>query len=368
MPLTTSVIPSLFLVPTGIGCSVGGYAGDAIPAARLLAAASGCLITHPNVMNGATLYWHDKRIQYVEGLAIDLFTAGEIILNPIHQQKIGILFDRGIELELIQRHRQVIDACRATLGLNIGPIVTTDEDLNVSLVKGTSGSSWGEVGEPASLLRAGEQLKQAGATAIAMVTRFPDCLQNYELDDYRKGRGVDVLSGAEAVISHLLVDHLRIPCAHAPALSVLPFKEDINPLAAAEELGHTFLPCVLVGLSRAPDLLDAKTVRENYKSYRNCLSIDQLGAVIAPEGALGGPSVLACIERNIPLIAVSNKSVLNVNREALDLDKYFVEENQRLSIFHARNYTEAAGALIALMEGIDISTLDRPLQDISQLI
>ena len=49
-------LPTLLVIPTGIGCAVGGFAGDALPAARLLAAASDCLITHPNVMNGAALY------------------------------------------------------------------------------------------------------------------------------------------------------------------------------------------------------------------------------------------------------------------------------------------------------------------------
>ena len=43
--------PTIFIVPTGIGCEVGGFAGDALPTAKLLASASGCLITHPNVMN-----------------------------------------------------------------------------------------------------------------------------------------------------------------------------------------------------------------------------------------------------------------------------------------------------------------------------
>ena len=74
-------MPSLLIIPTGIGCSIGGYAGDAIPCARLLAAASGCLITHPNVMNGASLYWNDSRIHYVEGFSLDCFAAGEISLR-----------------------------------------------------------------------------------------------------------------------------------------------------------------------------------------------------------------------------------------------------------------------------------------------
>ena len=33
--------PTIFIVPTGIGCEVGGFAGDALPTAKLLASASG---------------------------------------------------------------------------------------------------------------------------------------------------------------------------------------------------------------------------------------------------------------------------------------------------------------------------------------
>ncbi len=367
MPLSKPLIPSLLLIPTGIGCSIGGYAGDAIPAARLLAAASGSLITHPNVMNGASLYWNDKRIQYVEGFAIDLFTAGEIFLHPVQQQKVGILFDKAIEPDLLERHIQVINACRATLGVNIGPMVTTDAPLQISLRKGSSGSSWGEIGVPDSLLRAGERLKEEGASAIAIVTRFPDEINQLELEEYRKGQGVDLLSGAEAVVSHLLVKHLCLPCAHAPAMAPLPLERGLDPLASAEELGYTFLPCVLVGLSRAPNLVSANTLTEKLTTNRaDLLGVDQLGAVIAPEGALGGMSVLACIEKHIPLIIVSNKNVLNVGSEALGLDANLAV-NKRTSIFHARNYGEAAGILIGLGEGIDMSTLNRPMKKLSFL-
>ena len=100
-------------MPTGIGCEIGGYAGDALPSARLLAAASGCLITHPNVINGAALYWSDPRIQYVEGYSLDRFAAGELGLRPVRQQRIGLLLDAGIEPELRQRQwRRDRYACR----------------------------------------------------------------------------------------------------------------------------------------------------------------------------------------------------------------------------------------------------------------
>ena len=125
-------MPSMLLIPTGIGCEVGGFAGDAIPAARLLAAASGCLITHPNVMNGASLYWNDDRIHYVEGFSIDQFARGEIFLKLVRQQKVGILLDAGLDKDSRQRHLQVVDACRASLGLEIGPLVTTESPLDIS--------------------------------------------------------------------------------------------------------------------------------------------------------------------------------------------------------------------------------------------
>jgi Protein of unknown function (DUF3326) len=43
------------IVPTGIGAAMGGYAGDALPIAKAVAASCDRLITHPNVMNGAQL-------------------------------------------------------------------------------------------------------------------------------------------------------------------------------------------------------------------------------------------------------------------------------------------------------------------------
>ena len=341
-------LPTLLVIPTGIGCELGGYAGDGLPAARLLAAASSCLITHPNVMNAASLYWSDRRIHYVEGWALDRFAAGELALAPRASQRVGVLFDAGIEPELVLRHRQVIDACRASLGLPIGPVLSSELPLGVNLQQGASGSSWGTIERPDVLLRAGEQLVAAGATAIAVVARFPEDPESEALAAYRAGSGVDALAGAEAVISHLLVRHLGIPCAHAPALLPLPLDPALDPRAAAEELGHTFLPCVLVGLSLAPDLVPL--VDSAMRGTAPMLHAAQLGAVVAPAGALGGAAVLACAERGIPLISVANPCLLEVTAEALEL-----------AAIPASSYAEAAGMVLALREGIDPAALTRQL-------
>ena len=364
-------LPTLLVIPTGIGCEQGGYAGDGLPVARLLAAASGCLITHPNVMNGAALYWSDPRIHYVEGSALNRFASGELALQPVRRQRVGLLLDAGIEPELRQRHLQVADACRATLGLEIGPVVTTEEPLGVNLQLAASGASWGGLERPDVLLRAGERLVAAGATAIAVVARFPEDPHSEALAAYRQGSGVDALAGAEAVISHLLSRHLAIPCAHAPALSPLPLDPALDPRAAGEELGYTFLPCVLVGLSRAPSLVPLGPPSPSPSPWPSpslphspaapfapaafanqpLLHPEQLGAVVAPAGALGGEAVLRCAERGVPLIAVHNPCLLEVTAEALGLDA-----------IRASSYAEAAGWVLALREGVSSASLQRPLR------
>lgn len=334
-PGAADPLPTVMVVPTGIGCSVGGYAGDALPSARLLAAASGCLITHPNVLNAAALYWNDPRLNYVEGWALDRFCAGEVTLRPRRSRRVGLLLDAAMELELQLRHRQVADAARTSLGLAIGPVMVSDVPLGVSLQTGPSGVSWGGLQAPASLIAAGKKLVAHGAEAIAVVARFPDDPASEVLAAYRRGDGVDALAGAEAVISHLLVRALGIPCAHAPALMPLPPMADLDPRAAAEELGHTFLSCVLVGLASAPDLVPAA------ESRLGDLSAADIGAVVTPAAALGGAGLLACAERGVPIIAVDNPCSLSVDADALGL-----------TVISARDYVEAAGWLCVLREGL----------------
>src|SRR5689334_14321472 len=51
----TNSFNAVFLIPTGIGVELGGHAGDAGPASRLLASACDNLILHPNVVNASDI-------------------------------------------------------------------------------------------------------------------------------------------------------------------------------------------------------------------------------------------------------------------------------------------------------------------------
>jgi hypothetical protein len=339
----------VLIVPTGIGASIGGYAGDALPVARAIASICDRLITHPNVMNGAQLYWCRDNIFYVEGYALDKFAAGEWGLQPVHQNRIGLILDEGIEPELRLRHIQAADAARATLGLDIPEYIVTDRPLKVELRLAESGASWGTIGNPDSLLRAAEKLiREAKVEAIAVVARFPDDIDRETLNNYRYGAGVDILAGAEAVISHLLVRNFQIPAAHAPALSPLPVDANISPRAAAEELGYTFLTCVLVGLSKAPQF----TTNQNYQT----IWAKEIDALVIPANAGGGSAILSFSGLKTKIIAVEdNQTAIQVPPEALGVE-----------VIRVQSYLEALGVLVAHRTGISIECLNPKLSSIKE--
>ena len=348
MPLS----PTIFIVPTGIGCEIGGFAGDALPSAKLLASASGCLITHPNVMNGGTLSERRKDIFYVEGYSLDRFVKGEIGLKSVKQQKIGIIFDSSIEHEILMRHLQVADACVATLGIDVDSYVLTNKPLGVIIDSESQGISGGLIENPDTLIEAGEILINKGITAIAIVAKFPDDLDLIETNSYREGKGVDPIAGVEAVISHLISKFLKVPCAHAPALSPIELNENLDPRASSEEIGYTFLPSVLIGLSKAPDLVELTDKNENITLHPS-----QVESIVVPSGALGGEAVLAGIERGLNIISVKNENILNLDNYNLSYPK----------LIEVDNYFEAAGLILAIRDGINPKSIRRPLRNIQEL-
>ena len=353
----------VLIIPTGVGAAIGGYAGDALPVARAISAICDRLITHPNVLNGAQLYWNLPNALYVEGYALDKFASGCIGLQPVHQNRVGLILDQGIEPELRLRHLQVADAARATLGLNLTDYVVTDAPLNVELRTAASGASWGTIGNPDSLLRSAQVLiEQAKADAIAVVARFPDDLGSEALQAYRHGQGVDPLAGAEAVISHLIVRTFQVPCAHAPALMPLPLDPNLSPRSAAEELGYTFLPCVLVGLSRAPQFVQPQNPNDpfsvqtqNFTSRPGDIWASDVDAVVVPASACGGSALLSFSRQSrTQIIAVEeNQTSMQVSPEDLGIQAIRVN-----------SYLEALGVLVAHRAGISAKALSPSLSSL----
>ncbi|XP_057862370.1 uncharacterized protein LOC131070753 isoform X4 [Cryptomeria japonica] len=301
---------SVLIVPTGVGAAIGGFAGDALPVARAMASVVDCLISHPNVLNAAMLYWPMPNALYVEGYALDRFAEGLWGLQAVHQNKV----------------EKWVDA--------------------------HTGQSTGRIGHPDSLLRAVDTLINcAGVNAVAVVGRFPDDNLD-ELEDYRQGKGVDILAGVEAIISHLVVKEFHIPCAHAPALLPLPLDSSLCPRSAAEEIGYTFLPSVLAGLSKAPQYVVKKEEYPGFVSRHGCLWADVVDSVVVPIDACGGSGILAFGKKvgYKPLIigVEENETVLDDTPDKLGLN-----------VLKVANYWEALGVIAAHKSGIDPKSLRR---------
>lgn len=286
-----------FIVPTGVGASVGGFAGDASRAARKIS--QKCeLIVNPNVVNAACFSGINENMLYVEGYSLDRFFKGEICLEHSNNNKIGIIFDKAIKPEVLNVHINTMNAVEVVYGLNIMGYEITEEEVGVDFFVDSTGVSMGNVKNLLTLKKAAEKLIERGAEAIAIVCRFPD----EQGDDYANGVGVDPVGGVEAIISHYISKEFLIPCAHAPAFDNIQVETDIvDKRCSAEYITPTFLPCILIGLNQAPKLT------------KTGLSVENLDFVVVPYNSIGGIPVLEAAKRGIKVYAVKeNQTVLDV--------------------------------------------------------
>ncbi len=321
-----------FIVPTGVGASVGGYAGDASIWARRFAQHS-TLIVNPNVVNAGGFSGITENMLYVEGYSLDEFFKGNLALEPNVKNKVGVILDKGISQEVLNIHINTINAVKTVYDIDIIYEVT-QEPVGVNFFVDESGVSTGKVDNITTLLPTAKNLLSQGAEAIAVVCLFEDDNEN---EDYASGVGVDPVGGVEAIISHYLSRELKVPVAHSPAFEDYSISTKIvNPKASSEYITPTFLPCILIGLSQAPRIREqaAKCKMQNAKSEVvipvNCsilqssnqtISVNSLDFLIMPYNSLGSTPVFEALKRGIKVYAVKeNSTVLGVTKDLLKLD------------------------------------------------
>ncbi len=292
-----------FIVPTGIGASIGGYAGDASLWARKFAERSK-LIVNPNVVNAGGFSGITDNMFYVEGYSLDEFFKGNITLKPSKNNRIGIVFDKAIPQDVLNIHINTINAVKTVYGIDILDYEITKENVGVNFFMTDIGTSEGEVKNLETLKKSAINLINRGAEVIALVCMFDDP-EDINID-YANGIGTDPVGGVEAILSHYISKELKIPCAHSPAFEDYTITSKIvNPKSASEYITPTFLPCILLGLSNAP-LLGGD------------IGIEQLDYLVMPHNSLGSTPVYEAVKKNIPVFAIKeNSTVLNVTNDNL---------------------------------------------------
>lgn len=308
---------NVFIVPTGVGASIGGYAGDGSGAARMFSKI-GKLIVNPNVVNAAVFSGIDENMLYTEGYIIDEFFKGNITLRESKNNKIGIIFDKPIPEYVLNVHINTINAVKTVYGIDIFDYEITKEPVGVEFFVNENGISSGIIKNADTLIKAGNNLKNKGAQALGIVCLF----DNSDDEDYENADGVDPVGGVEGIISHIISRELKLPCAHAPAFSDINIPTRIvNPKAAAEYITPTFLPCILLGLNNAPQIVSCEDKQDSY------YSIDDVNSLIVPFNSLGSIPVLQAAERGIRIFAVKeNSTILDVDASSLGIDVIEVEE------------------------------------------
>lgn len=305
-----------FIIPTGIGASIGGFAGDASIWARELA--KKCrLIVNPNVVNAACFSGITENMLYVEGYTLDNFFRGKCNLTPIIRNKIGVVFDKSISQQVLNVHINTINAVKTVYGIDITGYEVTQENVGVNFFIDKSGASMGNVKNLETIKQAAGKLIEGGAEAIGIVCSFPED----DGEDYANGIGVDPVGGVEAIISHYISKELKVPCAHAPAFENIQISTDIvDSRCSAEYITPTFLPCILIGLSIAPKI-----------SHNNGINIKDVDFIVVPHNAMGGIPILEMNKLNKKIYAIKeNSSVLNVTNERLKINCTVIESYQDL--------------------------------------
>lgn len=325
---------AVMIVPTGIGAEIGGHAGDATPAAKLLAACCDTLITHPNVLNASDINEMPENCLYVEGSMLDRFLRGECSLRPVRQNKILLAVNAPVTEDTINS----VSAARVTLGADI-EIMELKQTLvmRAEFPVANGGAAGGHVEGWTALL---DQVGQIGFDALAVQTAIqidPEVARNY-----LEHGGVNPWGGVEAVLSRALSERLNRPVAHAPLESDVfkDLKIVADPRMAAEFVSVSYLHCVLKGLHRAP-ALDAMP------GWRHGLTVHDVSVLVSPHGCIGPPH-RACLDHDIPVIVVrENKTI-------------FDEEDDRF--VYVENYHEAAGYLMGMRAGVTPASVRRPLE------
>lgn len=342
---------TVFLVPTGIGAEIGGHAGDATPAAGLLAAASDHLITHPNVLNASDVNELPANASYVEGSVISRLLMGTVALRPVRANRVLVVIDAQADEMIENLALNTVEAARATLGLDVPGIVRLDPPLALTAQYAESGRAVG-TGSGLDRLFAllDEHRDRYDAVAISSQIVVPDGFH----DDYfaSEGNMVNPWGGIEAMLTHAVSHYLDIPSAHAPMMESreILFSDAgrVDPRMAAEAISSSFFLCVLKGLRASPTIVTDPVAGTG----GDLLAAEDVDCLVLPDGCVGLPT-LAALEQGIPVIAVREGRGLLCN----DLTRLPWRDGQLTVV---ENYWEAAGVLSALRAGIAPKSVRRP--------
>lgn len=327
----------VMIIPTGIGCDIGGHAGDATPSAKLMASVCDNLIIHPNVVNASDINESTENMMYVEGSILDRFLQGQIALEEVYSNKILLVVNKPLKNETINS----INAARNTLGSHI-EILQLDIPLTLEGIFKVDGSASGIMtGENEAVLQI-QTYKQSNPFDVLAIQTTVDVDESTS-KKYLIECGVNPWGGAEALCSRYFSRELGLQCAHAPYESgvLKNFNEVVDARQAAELVSVSYIHCILAGLHKAPKVVDYGC------RSKHTIRVDDVDVLISPDGCWGDPHE-ACANWGIPIIFVRENKTIYKSFDIIPK-----------GCLMADNYMEASGMISSIKAGVHVDSVRR---------
>lgn len=347
---------AVLLIPTGIGAEIGGHAGDATPAARLLSGVCDNLVLHPNVVNASDINEMPFNSLYVEGSIITRLMMGTVGIKKKRSNRILLIIDAHKDEDFVNAAVNSANAARASTACDIARVIKLNPPVELTSRYSDSGRATGTVSGIQNVLAVINEFRdEIDAVAISSVVGVPP---SYHMDYFRcEGDMLNPWGGVEALLTHTLSTLTNLPTAHSPMFEA-EWVANLRPgivdaRMAAEAVSFTFLQCILKGLQRSPQVV----VNPAIGRTPGLLTVEDISCLVIPDGCLGLPT-LAALEQGIPVIAVEE----NTNIMRNDLGALPWRAGQ---FFKVSTYLEAVGIMVALREGLPIESLRRPIKSVS---
>lgn len=320
---------AVMIVPTGLGCSIGGHAGDATPAARLLGAVCDKLILHPNVVNASDINEMPANAWYVEGSVLDRFLQGSVRLKlPRLGNKILVVANK-----LTPTIVNGVAAAKMTLGVEaVIKELSTPLRMNAMIVDKA-------VGNYSGVAELVEDVERMQYDALAVIT--PINVADEVALHYFDNGGVNPWGGIEAIVSKAIACRINKPVAHAPFVPkddpLAKYNKVVDQRMAAEMVSTAYLFCIMKGLQWAP-------LFSSFSTFGG-IGVSDIDVLVTPDGCWGPPHD-ACVQHDIPIMVVRENRC-----------KVWTETKGHCK--SVATYLEATGAIVAMGIGLGLESSKR---------
>lgn len=354
-----------FLIPTGIGCEIGGHAGDGTAVLKLFEKSCNKIITHPNVVNASDLNEMPTNTLYVEGSHITQLLMGTVGLSETKSNRVLVIIDEdknnGNKFQTAAINS--VNGARAILGME-AQVHLLKPSQTIKMKGSLSGNTDTDerkraVGQISHLEHLHKVLydKSGSYDAVAITSKIhinPATLhEGYTLS---QGEMANPWGAVEAMLTHFISSEFGLPSAHAPMLENNQIAQMdfgvVDSRIAPEVVSTTFFHCVLKGLHQSPKVIKDKSLL----NHPDIFSAKDISALVIPDGILGLP-VLAALHQGIKVIAVKNSNSMKNNLRNLPWSKG--------QFYQCQNYLEACGVLNCLKAGISVEATKRPFRTLN---